>query len=132
MTTPNGKHPAAGSSSNSPLSGLTIGFIGSGVMGEAMISGLLNQHVVEPRQILAADPVEERGQELEKLYGIRTSTDNCEVTQQSDLLVLSVKPQVLDKVLPELNGPIGRRPKLVLSIIAGAHIQQISEGLGNP
>jgi pyrroline-5-carboxylate reductase len=128
MTTSNGKKPH----SVSPLQGLTIGFIGSGVMAEAMISGLLKQHVVEAQQIFAADPIEDRGRELEMQYGIRWSTDNRAVTKESDLLVLSVKPQVLDKVLPELRGPIGRTPKLVLSIIAGAHIQQLADGLDNP
>ncbi len=112
--------------------GLTIGFIGSGVMGEAMINGLLNQGTISPDQIIAADPVEERCHELTARYAIRTTLENCEVARASDLLVLSVKPQVLDKVLPELHGPDGQSPKVVLSIIAGAHIQQIADGLGNP
>jgi pyrroline-5-carboxylate reductase len=112
--------------------GLIIGFIGSGVMGEAMINGLLNQHGIEPSQIIASDVLEERGRELEKKYGICWTTDNGKVARESDILVLSIKPQVLDKVLPELHGPDGRSPKVVLSIIAGALIQQLSEGLDNP
>ncbi|MEP7287778.1 MAG: pyrroline-5-carboxylate reductase [Chloroflexota bacterium] len=135
MNMPNGKESNSNSSSkssNNALSGLTIGFIGSGVMGEAMISGLLSQHTVEPRQIIAADVLEDRGRELEKTYGIRWTTDNREVARQSDLLVMSIKPQVLDKVLPELCGVDSRVPKVILSIIAGAPIQQLSEGLDNP
>ncbi len=111
--------------------GLTIGFIGSGVMGEAMIGALLGQHVVEANQIIASDVLETRGMELEKRYGVRWTTDNCEVARGSDVLVLSIKPQVLDKVLKELHLD-GRKPKVVLSIIAGVHIQQLSEGLHNP
>jgi pyrroline-5-carboxylate reductase len=112
--------------------GLTIGFIGSGVMGEAMISGLLAQGAISPDQIFAADPVEERCHELIARYAIRTTLDNGDVARTSDILVLSVKPQVLDKVLPELRGPDGQSPKMILSIIAGAHIQQIADGLSNP
>ncbi len=110
---------------------LTIGFIGSGVMGEAMIGALVNQRVVEPKQIFASDVLESRGLELEKRFGVRWTTDNSEVARGCDLLVLSIKPQVLDKVLKELHLD-GRIPRVVLSIIAGAHIQQLSEGLYNP
>ncbi len=129
MTDTNGKEPQ--SVPNNSLKNVTVGFIGSGVMGEAMISGLLNQHVLEPQQIFAADVLEERGLELQHKYGIRWSLDNSEVAQAVDLLVLSVKPQVLDKVLPQLRTAGGSNAKVVLSIIAGAHIQQISDGMGN-
>ncbi|HLY25590.1 MAG TPA: pyrroline-5-carboxylate reductase [Aggregatilineales bacterium] len=114
------------------LKGLTVGFIGSGVMGEAMISGLLKQGVLEGQQVIAADVLEERGQELNRKYGIRWTLDNTEVAGQADLLVLSIKPQALDKVLPELYESGGAKPKVVLSIIAGAMIHQLSEGMGNP
>jgi pyrroline-5-carboxylate reductase len=110
--------------------GLTVGFIGSGVMGEAMIGALISQHVVEPQQIFASDIYDARGMELEKRFSIRWTTDNREVARGSDVLVLSIKPQVLDVVLPELHLD-GRVPKVVLSIIAGAPIHQISEGLYN-
>src|SRR5258708_5166307 len=115
-----------------PLRNVTVGFIGSGVMGETMISGLLNHHVLKPEQIIAADVLEERGIELNEKYNIRWTIDNREVAAQSDLLVLSVKPQVLDKVLPELHSVDGKGPKVILSIIAGALIQQLSDGLNNP
>src|SRR5258708_3129634 len=115
-----------------PLHGLTVGFIGSGVMGEAMISGLLGHHVLEPHQIITADLLEDRGRELVEKYSVRFTLDNAEVARQADLLVLSVKPQVLDKVLPELHMGDGRTPKVVLSIIAGAMIQQLADGMDNP
>src|SRR5262245_55989199 len=83
--------------------GLTVGFIGSGVMGEAMIDALVNQHVVEPSQIFTSDVLEARGKDLEKRFGVRWTTNNCAVARASDVLVLSIKPQVLDKVLPELH-----------------------------
>ncbi len=111
--------------------GQTVGFIGSGVMGEAMIGALISQHVVETQQIFASDVLESRGKELEQRYSVRWTSDNCEVARESDLLVLSVKPQVVDHVLAELHHD-GRHPKVVLSIIAGAHIHHLSEGLYNP
>lgn len=111
--------------------GRTIAFIGSGVMGEAMIGGLLRKNVLPAAQIAASDPLPERRAELEAKFGIRTTGENAEMAQRADVLVLSIKPQVLDKVLADLGGD-GYRPGLVLSIIAGASIQSIAEGLGNP
>ncbi|MCU0496447.1 MAG: pyrroline-5-carboxylate reductase [Anaerolineae bacterium] len=113
-----------------PLQNTTVAFIGSGVMGEAMIKGLLNQQLVNSQQIIASDPHPERLQQLEAAYQIKTTLSNSEAGMQADLLVLSVKPQVLDKVLSELRGQVTAAP-LVLSIIAGAQIESIAAGLDN-
>ena len=56
----------------SPLSNRTIATVGSGVMAEAMIAGLLRGKLVEPEQIVASHPRPERREELEREYGIRT------------------------------------------------------------
>jgi pyrroline-5-carboxylate reductase len=106
-------------------------FIGSGVMAEAMIGGLIGQSILTPSQIIAADPLPERCEALRARFGIHTTTNNREAASQADILILSIKPQVLDRVLNELH-PIGHTAKVVLSIIAGATIQHISEGLNNP
>src|SRR5690554_6874120 len=110
---------------------LTLGFIGGGNMGEAMIQGLIKQEMVEPGQIIASEPRVERGQELHARYGVRHTTNNLEAATQADLLVLAVKPQVLETVLPEIR--VGARTcSLVLSIVAGVPIRVISDGLANP
>ncbi len=109
----------------------TIGFIGGGVMGESMIAGLLKQRAVAADQVFAADPLPQRGQDLNTQYGIRTTTSNLEIARAADVLIMAVKPQVLDKVLAELHGQ-ANRARLVLTIIAGAPIQHISDGLANP
>ncbi|MCZ7538576.1 MAG: pyrroline-5-carboxylate reductase [Anaerolineae bacterium] len=109
---------------------LTIAFIGSGNMGEAMIQGLLKQHMVQPQQIIAVDPRAERLEELAAAYGVRTTTDNLDGATKADILVLSVKPQVLDRVLPEVRGG-ARTCSLVVSIVAGAPIRMIADGLAN-
>jgi pyrroline-5-carboxylate reductase len=109
---------------------LTIAFIGSGNMGEAMIQGLLKQHIVQPGQIIAADPRPERLEELAAQYGVSTTTDNLEAATKADILVLSVKPQVMDRVLPEMRGG-ARTCSLVVSIVAGAPIKMIADGLAN-
>lgn len=114
------------------LSGIKVGIVGSGVMGEAMIGGLLNKRVLTPDQIIASDVMASRCQELTARYGIHTTQDNCEAAEGVDVLVLSIKPQMLDKVLPALRQGVKQQPAVAISIIAGATMTQLSEGLGNP
>jgi len=108
----------------------TLAFIGSGNMGEAMIQGLLKNDLVGASQIIAADPHDARVDELRALYGVRGTTSNLEAATQADILVLSVKPQVMERVLPEVRGG-ARTCSLVLSIVAGAPIRLIADGLAN-
>jgi pyrroline-5-carboxylate reductase len=113
------------------LNGKNIAFIGSGVMAEAMIKGLLRHGLVTPEQVVASGPRPERGQFLHERYAVRTTTENVEAVQGADLVVLSVKPQVLCHVLEELAGHI-KAEALVLSIVAGARMVTIEEMLGTP
>jgi pyrroline-5-carboxylate reductase len=104
-----------------------IAFIGPGVMAEAMIAGLLNKKLAKPENITAAGPRQERVQELNKKYGIKSTTDNSSAASHAEVVVLSVKPQRLSEVMKGLY----KIPSdaLVLSIVAGASIQKISKTL---
>jgi len=113
------------------LQNSTIAFIGSGVMAEAMIKGLLNGKLVSGDQIIAADPQSERGHELVARYGLRYTHDNAAAAKDADILVLSIKPQVMGEVARSLNGT-GTKASLVLSILAGVRIKTIAKGLNNP
>jgi pyrroline-5-carboxylate reductase len=108
-----------------------VSFIGSGVMAEAMIKGLLHKNLLKADQIIAADPREDRGDELVERYGVRFTVDNNEAAESADILVLSVKPQVLDEVYPSARRG-AHTASLILSIIAGAKIKTIATGLANP
>ena len=99
-------------------------------MAEAMIAGLIRQEVAQPEAMIAAGPTEERLEFLSQKYGIASTPDNSEASQQADVVVLSVKPQRLEKVLTGMQGTV-RPGALVLSIVAGASIDQISDGLGH-
>jgi pyrroline-5-carboxylate reductase len=109
----------------------TIGFVGGGIMAAAMIQGLLEKGLTQPDRIVASGPREKRRAELELLYHVRTTPSNCEVARDSTIVVLSIKPQVLGKVLSELKGCI-RPNQLVISIAAGGRIATITEGLLHP
>jgi pyrroline-5-carboxylate reductase len=110
------------------LNNTTLAFIGSGTMAEAMIKGILNNGLTDSRRIIASGPRPERGRELEERYGVRSTTDNQEAAQAGDIVVLSIKPQVLPVVLDELRGLL-RPQQLVFSIVAGAGTETIAQGL---
>lgn len=107
----------------------TITFIGSGAMAEAMISGLIRNQLADGETLLASDTRSERVYELQQLYGIQPYSDNRAAACQADVVVLSIKPQALDKVLSEINDCL-KNEVLILSIVAGAPIAKIVKGLG--
>lgn len=107
-----------------------ITFIGPGVMAEGMISALIKRGVCTPSQITAAGPRFERGKELSDRYGIAFGTENGPASKEADIVVLSVKPQRLGKVLDSLRDHV-RPDALVLSIVAGASISGISAGMNH-
>jgi pyrroline-5-carboxylate reductase len=110
------------------LRGLMLAFIGSGTMAEAMIQALLRAGEVTPEQIIASGPRAERGEELEARFSVRATTDNVAAASEADIVVLSVKPQVLLLVLAELRGHI-QPTALVFSIVAGSPVATICAGL---
>ena len=107
-----------------------IAFIGSGAMAEAMISGLLRQKLAKPEDLRAADTRPERVEELQQKYGVQAFTDNNQAAEHADVVVLSVKPQRLAEVLGGLKSAVPAKA-LVLSIVAGATIAKISNGLSH-
>lgn len=109
----------------------TIALIGPGAMGEAIIAGLLRNGITSPEKILTAGPRLERLVELQERYGTRPYTDNRTAASQADVIILSIKPQRMTKVLPDLAGAI-QPGALVLSIVAGATLQTLAEGLSHP
>ena len=105
-----------------------ISFIGAGVMAEAMISGLIRNDVIEKSAIYASGPRQERLENLEELYGINTFMNNSDAACQGDILVLSIKPQVVDKVFQEISSCL-LQDVLIISIVAGTPILKIKKGL---
>jgi len=114
----------------SPLSERTIATVGSGVMAEAIIAGLLRGELVRPGQLVASHPRLERREELARTYGIRTVARNVEAATGADVVLLAIKPQMLARVGAELR-PHLREDQLVLSVIAGATIAALEGFLGH-
>jgi pyrroline-5-carboxylate reductase len=116
--------------STAPLSERTIATVGSGVMAEAMIAGLLRGELVAPGQIVASHPRPERRDQLRDEYGIRVVADNVEAVEGADIVLLGIKPQMLARVGREI-GPRLRRGQVVLSVLAGATTAALTATLGH-
>jgi pyrroline-5-carboxylate reductase len=116
---------------DSTLHGTRIAIVGSGVMAEAMLSGLLDRGLVEAGSVTCSEPRESRRRELQERHGVSAIASNAEAAASGDIVLLCVKPQVLGNVMPELK-PVMRPGQLVISIVAGASSQALAEGLGHP
>jgi pyrroline-5-carboxylate reductase len=104
--------------------------IGAGVMGEAIIKGLINNDVVSPGDIVGTCPRSERLQILSEKYRIQTNSDNALAIENADVVLLCIKPQVLPEVLSELKDLIPKN-SLLISIVAGASIETLQRGLNH-
>src|SRR5512143_291776 len=109
--------------------GKTIAFLGTGNMAEAMVKRLLRAGVAAKEEILCTEPRPERREEIGSRYGVQVTADNRAATEQADVVVLSVKPQVMDALLEEIAPAIDHR-KLVISIAAGISIAKSARKLG--
>lgn len=110
--------------------GKRLGFIGAGNMAAALINGLLDKGAAQPSELRASDRRQEHLDALGSRFGIGTGS-NLDVAKNSDVIVLAVKPQVMDKVLREL-APVLTHDQLVISIAAGVPLEAIEKRLRPP
>ena len=108
---------------------MNIGILGGGTMGEIIARALLQREVVEPDQILVADPVLERREELARL-GVRVTEERRDLVGATECLLVCVKPQNAREVLAPLHGMVPAET-LVISIMAGIDLSFLSELLGH-
>lgn len=108
---------------------MKIGFIGLGNMATAMIGGIIQKGVVDPQDILGSSATKESVQKAEKAFGIRAAEDNRETAKEADILVLSVKPQMYEKVIGEIKDSI-KETAVIVSIAPGKTLAWLSELFG--
>ena len=98
-------------------------------MAEAIIKGLIQSGRVKPAEIEASDSSFERLNVIVEGYGIEGHNKNFEVARRADVIILAVKPQVMDAALKDIKDEISDK-KLVISIAAGIKIEKLESGLG--
>ena len=108
---------------------MKIGFIGLGNMASAMIGGILKKELYSAEDIIGSDKSEDSVQKAAKIFGIHTTTDNLEVAQIADVLILAVKPQFFPEVIAEIKGAV-REETLIISIAPGKTMEWIMEHFG--
>ncbi len=101
-----------------------VGILGTGNMGEALIHGLLYGHLCRPDQIFCSDVRVERLKTIREKYGVKTTSHNAEVVKQSEIIILSVKPQIMKQVVEEISKYLDLS-KLIISIAAGVPLDAI-------
>jgi pyrroline-5-carboxylate reductase len=106
-----------------------LGFIGGGRIAEAIIRGVLKRTLLEPDAIMVSDISESRREDLKSAIGVRITDDNMEVLHERDLVIIAVKPQVIDEVLGKISSGIEAR-HLLISVAAGIKSSRIESAIG--
>ena len=106
------------------LTNKKLGFVGGGNMAEALVKGLIASLFIEEKNIFVSDPIPERLKYLHKEYKVRTTADNRELVQASDILIVAVKPQLTKNVLENFADLVDGN-KLVISVVAGVSVNFI-------
>ena len=99
-------------------------------MAEALVRGLLAAGRHAPRALCVAEPLAERRRALDRRFGISTSDSNTTVASSAAVVILAVKPQIMDAVLAEIR-PVVKTRTLFVSIAAGVPLQRLQRGLGS-
>lgn len=105
-----------------------IAFVGPGVMAEAMVASLIKRGGLKGDRVRMSGPRSHRLERLHEKYGAETMTENRKAVEDASVVVLAVKPQSLAEVLDDLQSGIPEQA-LVVSIIAGARLPTITDGL---
>lgn len=106
---------------------IKVGFIGAGNMARSLVGGLINSGM-QPARIRAYDPDKGRLDQLAGDFGIAAAKDNQSMLDECDVVVLAVKPQVMQETVKGLQA--GAQPPLVLSIAAGITTEALQQWFG--
>ena len=106
-----------------------LALIGSGKLGEALLSGLLNSKFLPQSHVFATDIHEPRAKFIHERYGVRGGTNNVEAVTGADLVLICLKPQQVQGVLHEIKGKLHRNV-LLISVAASVTTNLIERGVG--
>ena len=110
--------------------GKKVGFIGAGNMATALIKGVISSGLYSPDMINAYDNDPEKLKSIYKTYSVIGMKSNSDLVKACNIIILAVKPQVMNTVLEEIKGKV-TRDHIVISIAAGIKIETMLSFLGN-
>ncbi len=108
-----------------------IGFIGAGNMGQAIAGGIVSSGMVESENIIFSDVSEDNLKKVYQKYGVKTSNSNVLVASMSNFLILSVKPQIYEKVIKEVREYI-KPDTVIITIAAGITLDKLKNMFEKP
>ncbi|PIX85777.1 MAG: pyrroline-5-carboxylate reductase, partial [Nitrospirae bacterium CG_4_10_14_3_um_filter_53_41] len=106
-----------------------IGLIGAGNMGGALLQGWISSSTARPQDILVSDADVEKARHVVRRFKVKAARHNQDLSARSDVILLAVKPQIIDQVLKEIAETIAPRT-LLISIAAGVSLFRIEKGIG--
>ena len=101
-----------------------IAIIGTGNMGEALVSGLIVSGSSSPKSIICTDVRQYKLDEIKSKYKVRTTSNNLKAVAEADIVIYSVKPQIMAAVIIETASKLDAS-KLIISIAAGVPLVAI-------
>lgn len=106
----------------------SLGFIGSGKVAFALARGLINARTVERERVIASGPIEKSVSKMKEELNIRTTLYNEEAVEDSEVVIVAVKPHIVAHVLQEVSSKV-TKDQLIISLAAGTKLRTMAENL---
>lgn len=103
---------------------ICLSIIGGGIMAEAILSRLLKQSVFTPNNVLVSEPRTERREFLAQTYQVKVTSDNQAAITSGEILLLAIKPQIINQVVANLTPNINTT---IISILAGVTLEKLEQ-----
>ncbi|HEY0134860.1 MAG TPA: pyrroline-5-carboxylate reductase [Nannocystis sp.] len=111
------------------MSDTRLAIIGCGIMGEAIVGGLLRAGLFSPGEVLATTRRQDAADDVQARHGVAVTLDNLAACRSAHTVLLTLKPQRIAKVVHEPGIREALAGKLVISIAAGVTLAQLAEWL---
>ena len=108
---------------------MKLGFIGTGNMASAIMGGIIKNQIIPANEIIGADVMEAGRKRVKEQFGIQVTADNHEVVRNSDVVILSVKPQFYAEVIAEIKDDV-REDQIIITIAPGKTLAWLKEQFG--
>jgi pyrroline-5-carboxylate reductase len=105
-----------------------IGVVGAGKIGAAIARGVIRAGLVTKESVMASDVSDVLRQAIAQELGVKATANNGELCDFADIVILAVKPQIVDSVAKEIAAKLGRT-KLLVSVAAGVPLSRIEANL---
>ena len=110
---------------------MKLGFIGTGNMASAIMGGIIKNQIIPANEIIGADLFAPGRERVKEQFGINVTADNKEVVNNSEVIILSVKPQFYESVITEIRDDI-KENQIVITIAPGKTLAWLGEKFGKP